>query len=163
MASKVGKLIKEARTNAGLTQEKLAKKVGGGLTAADISKAERVETDVSQAVLRKIAAATGVTQASLLSEAQGVSKTTSKTPKTSKTTASSTLRLTAAEQTLVAYYRKADSNTKKAALKVLKGESGDIVSTLLDAASNLTGKSGNSGGSVADMIGGAIEDLLGGK
>ena len=42
MSSKVGTLIKEARTAAGLTQEKLAKKVGGGLSAADISKAEDV-------------------------------------------------------------------------------------------------------------------------
>jgi len=40
MASKVGKLIKEARQAADLTQEKLARKVGGGLTASDISKQE---------------------------------------------------------------------------------------------------------------------------
>jgi ribosome-binding protein aMBF1 (putative translation factor) len=39
---KVGDLIKEARTNAGLTQAQLAKKVDG-VTASDISKAERGE------------------------------------------------------------------------------------------------------------------------
>ena len=39
---KVGDLIKEARTGAGLTQAELAKKVDG-VTASDISKAERGE------------------------------------------------------------------------------------------------------------------------
>ena len=42
MAKKVGELIKKARTDAGLTQEQLAKKVDG-VTASDISKAERGE------------------------------------------------------------------------------------------------------------------------
>ena len=39
MANKVGPLIKEARTAAGLTQEQLAKKIKG-IEATDISKAE---------------------------------------------------------------------------------------------------------------------------
>ena len=85
MASKVGKLIKEARQAADLTQEKLAKKVGGGLTAADISKAERGELELPLATLRKIAKATGVTQASLVNAAQG--KTAEKKTTTKKTTA----------------------------------------------------------------------------
>ena len=42
MAKKVGTLIKEARTEAGLTQEQLARKVKG-VSASDISKAERGE------------------------------------------------------------------------------------------------------------------------
>ena len=66
MANKVGPLIKEARTDAGLTQAQLAKKVGGGITANDISKAERGEKDLTQATLKEIAKLTGVTQASLL-------------------------------------------------------------------------------------------------
>lgn len=37
MANKVGPLIKEARTGAGLTQEQLAKKIKG-VTASDISR-----------------------------------------------------------------------------------------------------------------------------
>ena len=49
MGEKVGKLIREARTGADLTQEKLAKKVGGGLTASDVSRAERGEIDLPQA------------------------------------------------------------------------------------------------------------------
>ena len=156
MASKVGKLIKKARTNADMTQEKLARKVGGGLTASDISKAERGELDLSQAVLKKIAVATGVTQASLINAAKGTAK------KTSNTSSKSSMRLTAAEKKLVTCYREADSDTRKAALKVLKGESSNFASTLLDAASSLTGQSGGSSGSLADMFGDAIEDLFDG-
>jgi len=164
MATKVGKLIKEARTGAELTQEKLARKVGGGLTASDISKAERGELELPLATLKKIAKATGVTQASLINAAKGTGKSTAKTSKSSKTTSS--MRLTAAEKKLVTLYREADSDTKKAAVKVLKGESGGLAATLLEAASGLTGQSGASGSagdSITDMLGDAIEGLLGGK
>ena len=65
MASKVGKLIKEARTNADMTQEQLARKISG-LSASDISKAERGEKELTQEQLKKIAKVTGVTQKSLL-------------------------------------------------------------------------------------------------
>ena len=51
---KVGDLIKEARTGAGLTQAQLAAKVDG-VTASDISKAERGEKELTQAQLRQIA------------------------------------------------------------------------------------------------------------
>ena len=42
MANKVGNLIKKARTDAGLTQEQLARKVKN-CSASDIGKAERGE------------------------------------------------------------------------------------------------------------------------
>ena len=45
-AKKVGTLIKEARTNADLTQEQLARKISG-LSAADISMAERGKKDLT--------------------------------------------------------------------------------------------------------------------
>ena len=70
MAKKVGTLIKEARTAAGMTQEQLAKKVKGA-SAADIGKAERGEKDLTQEQLKAIAKATGVTQKSLLDAAKG--------------------------------------------------------------------------------------------
>ena len=70
MAKKVGTLIKEARTGAGLTQEQLAKKISG-LSASDIGKAERGEKDLTQEQLKAIAKATGVTQKSLLEAAKG--------------------------------------------------------------------------------------------
>ena len=59
MASKkVSTLIKEARVSAGLTQEQLARKIAG-LSASDISLAERGKKELTQDQLKKIAKATG--------------------------------------------------------------------------------------------------------
>ena len=79
MAKKVGALIKEARTDAGLTQEQLARKISG-LSAEDISLAERGKADLTQAQLKQIAKITGVTQASLINAVkdEGEKKTTKK-------------------------------------------------------------------------------------
>lgn len=166
MASKVGKLIKEARTGADLTQEKLAKKVGGGLTANDISLAERGEKELSQAQLKKIAKACGVTQASLLNAAKSTSTTkkttTKKTTATTKTTttkaktpsnANTSMKVTSTEKKLIEYYRQADSDTKKAATKVLKGECGDFITSLL-------GGGTSAADNVADMIGDMLGNLF---
>ena len=140
MANKVGALIKEARTGAKLTQEQLAKKISG-LTAPDISKAERGELELSQAQLKAIAKAMGVTQASLLNAAKEGSKPAAKKPAAKKT---EELKLTAAEKKLVELYRAADKTTRDAAVKVLKGEKtgvdGILGSILGGAADLLTGK-----------------------
>ncbi len=134
MAKKVGVLIKEARTGAGLTQEQLAKKVKG-LTASDISKAERGEKDLTRDQLKLIAKATGVTQASLLNAAKE-SKTgsSSSSSSSSSSTGKSSMKLTAAEKKLVELYRDADADTKKAVMKLLKGDQSqgeDVLNTLL--------------------------------
>ncbi len=119
---KVGELIKEARTAAGLSQEKLAQAVDG-VSASDISKAERGEKELPQAALKQIAKATGVTQKSLLEAASGTAKTSTaskktstaskKTSTTSKKTDSAEIKLTAAEKRVLELYRAADSDTKK--------------------------------------------------
>ena len=131
MASKkVGTLIKEARTGAGLTQEQLARKISG-LSASDISQAERGLADLTQEQLKKIAKVTGITQASLLNAAKGSSSSSSKKSTASK----SSMQVTAAEKKLVELYRKADTKTRQEALKVLKGEdslTGEILESLLD-------------------------------
>ena len=142
MANKVGPLIKKARTDAGFTQEQLAKKVSG-VTAADISKAERGEKELPQAALKQIAKVTGVTQTSLLEAAKKSTYGTGKTSsgKTSSSTAAkSSMQVTATEKKLVLLYREADSNTKKAVLRMLKGESdtaSEILTSLLDSAVDL--------------------------
>ncbi len=148
---KVGTLIREARTKAGLTQEQLAKKIGG-LTATDVSKAERGEKELTQEQLKAIAKATGVTQKSLLDAAKGASATAAKKPASSaaKKPASSSsggVRLTAAEKKLVSLYRKADDNAKQKALETLEKsasggtDAGDLLSGLLGSALGaLTGK-----------------------
>ena len=131
---KVGTLIKEARTAADLTQEQLARKVTGA-SASDISLAERGKIELTQAQLKQIAKATGVTQASLLNAAKGT--TTTKSASTKKTTAAkksasskTSLQVTAAEKKLVELYRKADADARKAALNALKGEDDDVDSIL---------------------------------
>ena len=137
MASKkVGTLIKEARTEAGLTQEQLARRIAG-LSASDISLAERHQKDLTQDQLKQIAKITGVTQASLLNAAKGSSA--------KKTTAAkSSMQVTAAERRLVELYRKASTDERKDALKALKGESSladDILEGLLDSVQDmLSGK-----------------------
>ena len=144
MASKkVGTLIKEARTAAGLTQEQLARKIAG-LSASDISAAERGQKDLTQEQLKKIAKATGVTQASLLNAAKGTSS--KKTSSASK----SSMQVTANEKKLVQLYREADSDTKKKVMNLLKGN-GDLLGGLLDK---------------EDLIDGlmdTVQDLISGK
>ena len=66
----VGTLIREGRMAKGLSQEKLASGIEG-LTASDISKAERGDKELSQTQLRAIAKAIGVTQKSLLDAPKG--------------------------------------------------------------------------------------------
>lgn len=142
MAKKLGTLLKEARTGAGLTQEALAKKVDG-VSASDISKAERNEKELTQAQLKQIAKACGVTQSSLLNAGKETAarKTTVKkvTPakttakKTASSAASSSMKLTAAEKKLVELYRKATAEQKEEALKALKGDDDpDLLSVLGD-------------------------------
>ena len=178
MGEKVGKLIREARTGADLTQEKLAKKVGGGLTASDVSRAERGDIDLPQATLRAIAKATGVTQSSLVDAANAESassgkktsagkttsaKTTTKKTTTAKSTAKKaktpdsagvSMRVTATEKRLVEAYRLADGDAKKAAMKLLKGECPDMAAKILG---------GSGADMVADLLGDALGSLLGGK
>lgn len=160
MANKVGPLIKEARTKAGLSQESLARKVDG-LSASDLGKAERGEKELTQSVLKLIAKATGVTQSSLIEAAKastystGTKKTATAAKKTAtaakKTTTASTakkssaksMELTAAEKKLVELYRAADTDTRKNAVAVLKGEASvgsDLLNSLLGGAMDLLSK-----------------------
>ncbi len=167
MAKKVGELIKEARTAAKLTQAQLAEQVTG-VTAADIGKAERGEKELTQAALKQIAKATGVTQASLLNAAAGkaaasagktastgktaaAGKTAAKKPAAGKTAstakktgaAKSSMQLTAAEKKLVELYRKADADTKKEVMKLLKGtgdDASELLTSLLSNAMSVFGK-----------------------
>ena len=152
MANKVGKLIKKARTEAGLTQEQLAKKLKG-VSASDISKAERGELKLTNETLKKIAKATGVTQKSLTDAAASstysgksgkTGKTSSTKPKqtstkpkqtSSSTGSKSSMQVTATEKKLVQLYRKADADAKKKAMAALKGtEISDAVESFIGSA-----------------------------
>ena len=164
MANTVGALIKEARGKANLSQEALAGQIEG-LSAADLGKAERGEKELSQGVLRQIAKLTGVTQSSLINAAKestyGTAKKAAAPAKKTVTTAKKTttakkatttakkaattagknaVELTTSEKKLIELYREADSETKKKAVAVLKGEQADaggILANLLgDQAGN---------------------------
>ena len=152
MANTVGPLIKEARGKAKLSQEALAAQIEG-LSASDLGKAERGEKELSQSVLKQIAKLTGVTQSSLINAAKestyGPAKKTTAAKKTSTTAAKKPaakkddFELTAAEKKLVELYRAADSETKKKAVAVLKGEqsdSSDILTALIGNAIDMFGK-----------------------
>ena len=148
MASKkVGTLIKEARTEAGLTQEQLARKIAG-LSASDISAAERGQKDLTQDQLKKIAKATGVTQASLLNAAKG--STAKKTSSASK----SSMQVTATEKKLVQLYRNADADTKKKVMNLLK-EKDSLAGELLE---DLLGSN-----DLMDSILDTVQDMITGK
>ena len=168
MAGKAGALIREARTGAGLTQEQLARRISG-LSASEVGRAERGEIRLTQATLKEIARVTGVTQASLINAAKEDASDTAKSTKkaaakksTARTSASvgkssaSTAKLTAAEAKLLEAYRAAGSDERKAALRVLRGECGGMLTALL-------GGSGSAADTVADLIGDALGRVLGGK
>ena len=149
-AKKVGTLIKEARTEAGLTQEQLARKVTGA-SASDIGKVERGEKDLTNEQLKQVAKALGITQKSLLEAPKNVKKTSSSSSsssssakKTSSSSSSGTsVKVTATEKKLLQLYRDADSDTKKAAMSILKGEtpeSADVISSLLTGVLGKLGK-----------------------
>ncbi len=231
MASKkVGLLVKEARSAAGLTQEKLASAAGEGLTASDIGKCERGTVDLTNNQLKKIAVACGVTQASLLNAPKnlpasgktsaakttaaktasgktaaaktsaaktgsaktsaaktdsaktsaaktGSGKTTAAKTGSGKTTAAKTapakkpavpanantsMKVTATEKKLVEAYREATGDNKKIAMRVLKGEFGDKVLSLLNIAGGGSVSSSATDG-ISDAISGLLGGLLGGK
>ena len=94
---KVGDLVREARTRAGLTQEKLAAQVGGGLQASDIGKCERKQADLTKEQLKKIAVACGVSQASLVNAPKNLPAADAKSA--AKTTAAKTAAKTTAAKT----------------------------------------------------------------
>ena len=148
MANKVGPLIKEARTKAGYSQDALAKLIPG-LSSSDISKAERGEKELTQEILKQIAKATGVTQKSLIEAAAAstykASGSSSKSSGSSGSSSGTSMKVSAAEKKLVELYRAADSDTKKAAVALLKGQSTstdteELLSSLVSGAMNLLSK-----------------------
>ena len=167
MAKKLGTLIKEARTQAGMTQEALAKKVKG-VSAHDISLVERGEKELTQAALKEIAKATGVTQKSLLDAVKtaGSTKKTS-TGSTKKTSTGSTkkpsgtaFQLKAEEKELIQAYREADEKTQMAVrMLLLKSEGLSSASSLAAHTVGGLGDLLGSGDLISSLMG-SVKDLL---
>lgn len=121
MGKKTGKLIKDARTAAKMTQAQLGKAVN--LAASEISKAERGELELTQAALKAIAKVTGVTQASLIN-AEKVLK--------GKQPAINPSLLTAQEKKLIRQFRSATDDQKSDVIRILNGEKTEV-EQLVDA------------------------------
>ena len=111
--SNVGTLIRDARTAKKLSQEQLASQIDG-LSASDVSKAERGEKVLSQTLLRAIAKVVGVTQKSLLEAPAGGTGSTSKTAAkaASKTTTAKAAASKTASKTTSAKTTSAKSSSK---------------------------------------------------
>lgn len=122
MGKKLGNLIRSARTDAGLTQEQLAKKVED-MSPSELGRAERGEKEPTTEQLKQIAKATGVTQKSLLEAAKAEK---GKSGKTGSAKSEESMKLTAAERKLVELYRAADRTKRERALKILQGEGVDL-------------------------------------
>ena len=178
-AKNVGTLIREARTAKKLSQEQLAGAVDG-ISGSDVGKAERGEKELTQAQLKAIAKALGITQKSLLEAPKGGASstatktasnaktstaarkttTTAKTTSTAKkTTASSktakatkTSDLSTTEQKLIELYRAAGSDDKKLATRILKGEKLEIGDLLMLA---------NAGNGEDGLLGGLLSKIPG--
>lgn len=144
MGKRLGARVKAARTQAELTQEQLSHIVRL-LSASDISKIERGEKEPTQDEIRLLAKATGVTQKYLLegSGAPSTGRSTSAAKKPSPTGAQkSSMQVTATERRLVELYREANSETKKTAMKVLRGGGMDVIAenVINSAIDAITGK-----------------------
>ena len=105
-AKKVGTVIREAREKAGISQDTLARKVTG-VSAAELKRVEAGEADFTQAQLKAIAKALGVTQTSLLNAPKNVSAA----KKTTTTAAKKTTTTTAAKKTTTTTAKKTSSTT----------------------------------------------------
>ena len=110
-------------------------------SASDLSRAERGEKELTAEQLKQVAKATGVTQKSLLDAAKGTASASgaAKPPAGANTVS---MKVTATEKKLVQLYRAADSQTKKEAMALLKGQKVEtLVGSLIGSAIGaLTGK-----------------------
>ena len=172
MSKKLGTLIKDARTKKGISQSELASRIDG-LSASVLGKAERGESEPAEEIVRQIAKELGVTQTSLVDAMTGKAAGRTSSSKTSssksKSAGSASVKLTAAEKKLVELYRKADRDTKKAAVNLLSGKEAGIAGILAaltggSGSSDLLGllqggKGGDSGDFLSSLISGASDIL----
>ena len=119
-----------------------------GVTQASLVNAAKestygtVKKTATAATAKKASAATTAKKTSSAAKTTTATKKPSTAKKTS-TASKNAIELTAAEKKLVELYREADSETKKKAVAVLKGEqtdTGDILTSLIGTAMDMFGK-----------------------
>ncbi|MBR6028098.1 MAG: helix-turn-helix domain-containing protein [Clostridia bacterium] len=111
-ASKLGTLIKKARTAAGLSQDSLARKVTG-FSAGDLAKTESGEMIPTQDVLKRLAKPLGLTQKEVLDAAKADRAAASKTTAAKKTAAKTTSAKTTSAKTSSAKTTSAKTSSAK--------------------------------------------------
>ena len=148
MAEQVGTLIKEARVAAGMTQKQLAEAVGD-ISASDVSKAERGLKELTGEQLRAVAKATGTDPGLFPGESADIapvleeplSDVRDEAPCGEGDDPAATSLVSAAdEQEVLALFKSAGVDARKAAVSVLKGEApqgrnalGNLISKFADA------------------------------
>ena len=149
-----------AKTTASKTT---AAKTAASKTTA--SKTAASKTAASKTTASKTAASKTTASKTAASKTTASKTTASKTAAAKKTTASKAasgdLKLTATEKKLVQAYRKADSDTKKAALGLLEGKATalELAAAMLSAKAGSEGKADKDSSGLENLIG----SLLGGK
>ena len=129
------------------------------------SKTTASKTTASKTAASKTAASKTTASKTAASKTTASKTTASKTAAAKKTTASKAasgdLKLTATEKKLVQAYRKADSDTKKAALGLLEGKATalELAAAMLSAKAGSEGKADKDSSGLENLIG----SLLGGK
>jgi len=119
-----------------------------GVTQASLVNAAKESTygaakKPTAANTKKTTTAAAKKTATTAKETTTAKKATTTAKKTTATAGKNAVELTAAEKKLVELYREADSETKKKAVAVLKGEqadAGDILTSLIGTAMDMFGK-----------------------
>lgn len=130
----------------GVTQSSLvnaAKESTYGTAAKKATATTAAKKTGTAATAKKTSTSAKTTTAAKKTTSTATKKTSSTAAKKTSTASKNTIELTAAEKKLVELYRAADSETKKKAVAVLKGESsdmGDILNSLLGGAMDMLGK-----------------------
>ncbi len=141
MIDDIGAWLKKARTDAGMTQTALAGMLDG-ITAADISKAERGLTQLLPKQLEEIAAAIGI--APETPEAPPAEETAQEPAPQATAPAADTAKL-------LELYRKADTETRNGVVALLKGEM-NYKPILTSVISSLMKNLALSGGPIAGIL-----------
>ena len=169
MSEQIGAKIREARNNAGMSQEKLAK-AADGVSVSDISKAERGLKELTPEQLHSIEAATGAVPGSLIDAGEVVPAPVEDASADAKDVVSAetneetalntpiTVTLTSAEKELLDSYKAADVWKQKAVLFLLKGEKPQMQEIMALLAGLMAKNSGEKG---ANPLAGIINGIKG--
>ncbi len=174
MSEEIGAKIREARNNAGMSQDKLAKAVAG-VSVSDISKAERGLKELTPEQLHAIEEATGAVPGSLTDAAEMLpvpvedaaaepnNEVSAVTNEETAAPAQITLTLTPAEKDLLDSFKAAAVWKQKAVLFLLKGEKPQMQEIMALLAGLMAKGSGENGANPLAGIMSSIKGMMAGS